>query len=175
MPDNDDHYLPPLLTNTDQSDIRIYTSDGWVPTHKLVLASISDYLRSLLLDISDENVCIILPDYGHAQIEILLTSIYQFQIPDKSVSELLKTLAIKLSLNNNVESEITLTNTNSKCFKGRKKKSVVWDHFLQDSEHRDKCVCQYCYKTIVANRGSTSSMLKHLVLYHYTSFRTFGL
>ena len=164
MSDSEDcYYLPPILSNTEYPDICIYTRDGSVAAHKLVLASISDYLRTMLLDISEENVGIILPDYNTTQVEILLSSIYQFQKPDENVAHLMKTLACDPLKSDNLVSKEVIT---PKSFKGRKKTSIVWDHFLQDSEHRTQAVCQYCYKTIVANKGSTSSMLKHLVLYH---------
>ena len=55
---------------------------------------------------------------------------------------------------------------NSNSNKGGKKISKVWEHFLQDVNNRSNCVCQYCFKVIASNNGSTSGMKKHLLTKH---------
>jgi hypothetical protein len=54
---------------------------------------------------------------------------------------------------------------------GRHYKSPVWLHFqkAQDYEVSRKATCMHCSRTLVASRGSTSTMLHHLQRMHPNS------
>jgi len=62
------------------SDVLIYCSDGQISCHKLVLASISTMLyREFMLNIWDENVSIIVPDFTVQEVRAFIESVYKCQ------------------------------------------------------------------------------------------------
>ena len=172
--------------NLQDYDVMIKTKDGSISAHKLILGSISDMLKSLLLDTNSiEDAVIILPDYETSYIKKYLKEIYschnnsEFQDLNKSFAlsqkflyksenpqqDFLNENKTSSTCEENISNEVS-QKPNPNSNKGRKKSSKVWEHFLQDVDNRSNCVCQYCFKVIVSHKGSTSAMMKHLVTEH---------
>ena len=172
--------------NLQDYDVMIKTKDGSISAHKLILGSISDRLKSLLLDTNSiEDAVIILPDYETSYIKKYLKEIYschnnsEFQDLNKSFAlsqkflyksenpqqDFLNENKTSSTCEENISNEVS-QKPNPNSNKGRKKSSKVWEHFLQDVDNRSNCVCQYCFKVIASNNGSTSGMKKHLLTKH---------
>jgi len=48
----------------------------------------------------------------------------------------------------------------------KKKRSQVWQHFTKDEGECSTCCCHHCKRHIASHGGSTSAMMKHLVINH---------
>jgi len=48
----------------------------------------------------------------------------------------------------------------------KKKRSQVWRHFSKDGEDHSTCTCHHCHRQVASHGGSTSAMMKHLVINH---------
>jgi len=48
----------------------------------------------------------------------------------------------------------------------KKKRSQVWRHFSKDGADHSTCTCHHCHRQVASHGGSTSAMMKHLVINH---------
>ena len=70
-----------------ECDVRLRCSDGWVPCHQMVLASISPLLRSVLsADTGEDIVTIMMPDLTVLEVDTFLGHIYEGSFADASTS-----------------------------------------------------------------------------------------
>jgi len=141
------------------------------------------YIFPSFVTIFFSKVTILLPDFNSHDVQNYFDSIYNGRISMDCHNDLHSIFNVSdLFLNSN---NIQLLGSSShddqpiekksnefvgyvhrKASKGRKKSSLVWEHFLQDSDNSSNCVCQYCFKVIISQKSSTSAMLKHLIHFH---------
>ena len=158
-------YLQSSRSSPMSADVSIITGDGVrVPSHKLVLAAISPMLKQSM---EEGTTTIMMPEYSAEHLEEYFDSLYSCQniggYSDISndLGVFISPVASKMLQEENGDFPIIM----SKVVRKRKKKSVVWEHFQHCSE-ADKCVCTHCFQIITTNNGSTSAMLKHLLVTH---------
>ena len=158
-------YLQSSRSSPMSADVSIITGDGVrVPSHKLVLAALSPMLKQSM---EEDTTTIMMPEYSAEHLEEYFNSLYSCQNINgyydisNNLGILISPDASKmLQEENNGDFPIK-----SKVVRKRKKKSIVWEHFQHCSE-TGKCVCTHCFQIFTTNNGSTSAMLKHLLVTH---------
>lgn len=214
-------------------DVVFHCKDGQVKAHKIVLASISEYLKFIFLSSEQEEENLLLEDFSseamsnflndlytgkdflkHAEIAAALLILKPLSIKHWKLKKRVQTKEISNTLNNtdnededfgvkleasgdsDTEETINAKEVYSRSklpvdfsadsdhhneayefnaqalfktpkIKGTKKKrSQVWQHFTKDEGDCSTCCCHHCQRHIASHGGSTSAMMKHLVINH---------
>ena len=81
------------------SNVTIVCSDGIIQTHKIIVASASDFIKQLLIDIPvGDEITLFLPDHDKILILKLLDSIF-LQSSSKLANEIFSSHAFDLKVN----------------------------------------------------------------------------
>jgi len=220
------------------TDVVFHCKDGDVRAHKIVLASVSEYLKYVFLSSDQEEEHIVIEDFTSELISDFLNDLYTgknfvkyedivssflifkplgikdynwkkkannskedssnfytsdteenysgvkieaFEDSDPEIeqsSDRSKELISRSKLNENTSDALYQYNSydrmkntpsvfKSPKVKGTKKKrSQVWQHFTKDEGDCSTCSCHHCGRHIASHGGSTSAMMKHLVINH---------
>ena len=177
------------------SDVTLYCNDGYLPTHRLVLASVSSLFKEIVQEniLCEKNISFMLPDFSVAEISSLLMYIYRGEdFPgDKRI---LDTFGIRQTAGtvkgeperepvNDIEAELasiedpgpaesteTLEELEPELpnFQKtrRKNKSSVWKHMTRDPSQKNLFHCDYCGHVFKLHGGSTGTARAHLSNFH---------
>ena len=168
------------------SDVTIYCEDGILFSHRLVLASLSDYLGILLGDsnISDKNISLMLPDFSVELVIKYLKWIYNKTGFTEELSQLHNVLKTNADVSKSSEYPVRkleklpifpvstknlLLDSEIKSLKKKKSKvNPIWRYCtkLPTSDPKFRRIqCNFCSK-ILESTDVRSSMRNHLINNH---------
>eukprot|EP00092_Neocalanus_flemingeri_P000191 GFUD01000205.1.p1 GENE.GFUD01000205.1~~GFUD01000205.1.p1 ORF type:complete len:826 (+),score=182.40 GFUD01000205.1:38-2515(+) len=221
------------------TDVVFHCKDGEVRAHKIVLASVSEYLKHVFMSSDQEEEHLLMDGFTSELISDFLNDLYKCQnfVQHEDVVSALfihkpgnkdwkwkrkdnskeflsncdtsdneeSDLGVKLEASDDSEPEIEQLKTRLKSLKDiagstfgetnsddsphqndaefriksvpgltkspkikgtKKKRSQVWQHFTKDEGDCSTCSCHHCERHIASHGGSTSAMMKHLVINH---------
>ena len=199
-------------------DVTFHCKGGQTKAHKLVLASVSNFLKSIFIQSGEQEEIDIITDVEVEAFETFLNDLYtgkNFLQHKQIVNNLfilkpLKSLVsppkasrqfdvevasdnLEVKLEALADSDLEETNQNrtndnlnllqedkfcsilsnplltsdiKRVKTTKKKRSQVWQHFSKPDLESSECRCHHCGKSILSHAGSTSAMMKHLVVTH---------
>ena len=150
-------------------DVVIYCQDGHLPAHKLVLASVSNFLYQEFADNNLETASVFLPDFLQDQVRDFLVDVYDCVSLSRHVA-ITSVLGIERRDLNEGETHVKREENTEKIEgksrevpfkKERKNKSFVWNYFSVEGEF---ALCNYC--DIKMARTNTCNMADHVIANH---------